>query len=1019
MDKGKERQNTSKIKQKNSYSEKLKKAKMKHAKSGNSASMVNDDKVSNTTVGTPPSTGRGKQRNQNNGKKIGHGSFPEYLPPLEVLRGLKDQSLIEGTLRINPKNYEDAFISSPAAKDQDIYIKGIVARNRAFNGDIVVVSLESPDKWKVNHGAIQDYIEMKASEEEKRILMKDCIVNVKPEPSDSQKSKFVNSNINISSVEEHYKVKTKSESVEVVDISSDNECGNEAEEKVIDAAAIQKSVDPLLDIPEASASDYESDVVEDIEESNCDLEKELNNLHIGSKIQNIIDVDNSDSDDEDVVVETSLDDLETTYETAVETTLDLDTTQDSASTSSSKKTRRGRRNKKKKVRDGNNTCAVGSTTSSTKRMTIAKPLVEYNILSVLKCAAWPEQGFVQKTGKVVSIKEFKHSRLAAGFIKPMNDNNPNFFLFSPTDSRIPRLKISSKEAPDNFKSRPELFDGVMFMASVIKWERVSMALGKLERSLGHSSDIGVRTEAILLENNIDFADFPQEVLRDLPADYETWTVSETEIKKRRDFRDECVFTIDPATARDLDDALSVKVISDGHYRVGVHIADVSHFVRSGSSLDRAALSRATSTYLVERVVPMLPRPLCEKLCSLNPHENRLTFSVEWEMNEKAEILSEWFGRSVIRSCAKLAYEDAQCLIDDRDLTGVDVARPHTLEDVSRSVKIMNNLAVQLREKREQRGALRLDQPKLCFTLNKETGLPDGFKLHEHRLSNKMIEEFMLLANMAVARKIYTSFPKVAVLRRHPDPKIDMMDKIVDQLGFLGIKIDGLSSSALAASIDRLKELGDTDKLACVTSLLSKPMELARYFCTGMLETHLYHHYALNVPLYTHFTSPIRRYPDILVHRLLDMAVRERQPDWSMDEVEKAAQHCNDRRLAAKKVGEASAEMFLALFIKECGPLTQDGVVTGVMDHSLDVLITEMGVVKRVYMDRCGVTRHKFRRVAGVSNVDMFWEDGKKLVLTILSRVKLLLSRGDKDFEFIAAIEKPEAADAEQDLITLD
>jgi len=1014
MEKGKEKHNISKTKQKNSYSEKLKKAKMKHTKASNSA--VNDK---SSTIGTP-SNGRGKQRNQNNGNKIGHGSFPEYMQPLEVLKGLKEESLIEGTLRINPKNYEDAFISSPAAKDQDIYIKGIVARNRAFNGDIVVVSLESPDKWKVNHGAIQDYIEMNASEEEKRILMKDCIVNVKQEPSDNSKNKFVNSNINISSVEKLYKAKTDKGGVEVVDISSDNEAGEKAiNNDAVSAEVIQKSVDPLLDVPEASASDYESDVVEEIEENICELDNELKNLNIGSKIPNIIDVDNTDSDDEDVVVETSLDDLETTYETAAETTIDLNTTNDSVSTSSSKRTRRGRRNKNKNNKDENNTFG-GSTSSSSRRMTVAKPLVEYNILSVLKCAAWPKQGFVQKTGKVVSIKEYKHSRLAAGFIKPMSDNNPNFFLFSPTDSRIPRLKISMREAPDNFKSRPELFDGVMFMASVIKWDKVSMALGKLERSLGHSSDIGVRTEAILLENNIDFADFPEEVLRDLPPDYETWSVSETEIKKRRDFRDECVFTIDPATARDLDDALSVKVISDGHYRVGVHIADVSHFVRSGSSLDRAALSRATSTYLVERVVPMLPRPLCEKLCSLNPHENRLTFSVEWEMNDKAEILSEWFGRSVIRSCAKLAYEDAQCLIDDKDLTGVDVAKPHTLEDVSRSVKIMNMLAVQLREKREQRGALRLDQPKLCFTLNKETGLPDGFKLHEHRLSNKMIEEFMLLANMAVARKIYTSFPKVAVLRRHPDPKIDMMDKIVEQLGFLGIKIDGLTSSALATSIDRLKEHGDTDKLACVTSLLSKPMELARYFCTGMMETHLYHHYALNVPLYTHFTSPIRRYPDILVHRLLDMAVRDRQPDWSTEEVEKAAQHCNDRRLAAKKVGEASAEMFLALFIKECGPLTQAGVVTGVMDHSLDVLITEMGVVKRVYMDRCGVSRHKFRRISGVSYVDMFWEDGTKLVLTILSRVRLLLSRGDKDFEFIAAIEKPEKADdAEPDVITLE
>merc|ERR1719391_883117 len=203
---------------------------MKHTKASNSA--VND-KITSSTIGTP-SNGRGKQRN-------------------------------------NPKNYEDAFISSPAAKDQDIYIKGIVARNRAFNGDIVVVSLESPDKWKVNHGAIQDYIEMNASEEEKRILMKDCIVNVKQEPSDNSKNKFVNSNINISSVEKLYKAKTDKGGVEVVDISSDNEAGEKAiNNDAVSAEVIQKSVDPLLDVPEASASDYESDVVEEIEENICD-----------------------------------------------------------------------------------------------------------------------------------------------------------------------------------------------------------------------------------------------------------------------------------------------------------------------------------------------------------------------------------------------------------------------------------------------------------------------------------------------------------------------------------------------------------------------------------------------------------------------------------------------------------------------------------------------------------------------------------------------------------------------------
>ena len=231
-------------------------------------------------------------------------------------------------------------------------------------------------------------------------------------------------------------------------------------------------------------------------------------------------------------------------------------------------------------------------------------------------------------------------------------------------------------------------------------------------------------------------------------------------------------------------------------------------------------------------------------------------------------------------------------------------------------------------------------------------------------------------------------------------------------------ISGLSSSSLARSIDRIKDSGDVEKLACVASLCSKPMELARYICTGMYEPHDYNHYALNVPLYTHFTSPIRRYPDILVHRLLDVAIRGKSLDWSPVEVERAAQHCNDKRLAAKKVGEASAELFLAVFIGECGPLTQAGVVTGVMDHSLDVLITQMGVVKRVYVDRCGVVRHNFRRTAGVSYVDLFWEDGSKLILTILSKVNLLLSKGDRDFEFIAVIEKPDA-NAEEEVITLD
>ena len=212
-------------------------------------------------------------------------------------------------------------------------------------------------------------------------------------------------------------------------------------------------------------------------------------------------------------------------------------------------------------------------------------------------------------------------------------------------------------------------------------------------------------------------------------------------------------------------------------------------------------------------------------------------------------------------------------------------------------------------------------------------------------------------------------------------------------------------------------------MACATSLLSKPMELARYFCTGLYETQDYHHYALNVPLYTHFTSPIRRYPDILVHRLLDAAVMRRNPGWSPVMVEQVSQHCNDKRLAAKKVGEASVELFLAVFLAECGPLIRPAVVTGIMDHSVDVLVLELGVVKRVYVDRCDLTRHGYRRAAGVSYLDMYWEDGTKLTLSILSKVEVVLTKGDRVFDFIAVIEKPDKSSSgvkeEEEVITLD
>jgi len=479
----------------------------------------------------------------------------------------------------------------------------------------------------------------------------------------------------------------------------------------------------------------------------------------------------------------------------------------------------------------------------------------------------------------------------------------------------------------------------------------------------------------LIENEVKTDEFTQAVLDSLPP--LPFVIPQEEISSRKDLRNECIFTIDPLTARDLDDAVSIEKMDDGNFRVGVHIADVSYFVKEHTELDKEAQERATSVYLVQQVVPMLPRQLCENLCSLNPNEDRLTFSVEWEMTAEGDILKEWFGRSVINSGVKLAYEHAQDMIDQPTKEWIEdelppIKHPWNTRIISEKVNMLQSIAVNLRQKREESGALRLDQPKLCFALDGQTGLPQGFKMYTHRHSNRLIEEFMLLANTSVAKKLYQCFPKLAVLRNHFPPKDNMMAQLVKDLEKYKIYLDTSSSKTLQDSLNKYRpnpikndQEGDFKhrfRYQVLMNLLSKPMQTARYFCSGyylnkaendreddeVFDYH--HHYALNVPLYTHFTSPIRRYPDILVHRLLDVAINQSSLDWEESVIQRLASHCNDKKQAAKKVSQASDEMFLASFIKECGPYIVEGMVLKVFDKAFDCLLFDMATIKRVYLE---------------------------------------------------------------------
>ncbi|KAG7525593.1 DIS3-like exonuclease 2 [Solea senegalensis] len=628
---------------------------------------------------------------------------------------------------------------------------------------------------------------------------------------------------------------------------------------------------------------------------------------------------------------------------------------------------------------------------------------------------------LQKTAKVVYIVEKKHSRAATGFLKFLPDKP--FAMFSPVDHRMPRINVPLADCPEDFSSRPGDYVNTLFICRITNWSADSnFAEGRLAKTLGQAGEIEPETEGILMEYDVDFSEFSDEALDCLPKNL-PWTIPPEELRKRRDLRKECIFTIDPATARDLDDALSCKQLPDGNFEVGVHIADVSYFVEEDNALDATASQRATSVYLVQKVIPMLPRLLCEELCSLNPLTDRLTFSVIWKITPEGKILSEWFGRSVICSCVKLSYDHAQSMIEapekmfsTEELPPMDPVHP--IDEIHQAVLNLHSIAKNLRAQRFSGGALRLDQMKLSFTLDKETMMPQGCYVYQYRDSNKLVEEFMLLANIATAHHIYRKFPELALLRRHPPPKAKMVDELQELCDQLGIDLDLSSAGALHRTLNTT--LGDDEYTSArkevLTHMCSRPMQMALYFCTGAVkdEQH-FKHYALNVPLYTHFTSPIRRYADIIVHRLLASSLKcGPHLGLSQQEVEKQASHCNDKKTLSKRVQELSSDLFFGVFVKECGPLDSEAMVMGVLDQSFDVLVLRYGVQKRIYCKSVvGVDSFHHHKVGKKSELTLVWtpDDMEKApveqIISIFTLVEVQLKADAAPMKYSAVLKRPD------------
>jgi DIS3-like exonuclease 2 len=564
-----------------------------------------------------------------------------------------------------------------------------------------------------------------------------------------------------------------------------------------------------------------------------------------------------------------------------------------------------------------------------------------------------------------------------------------------------------KENNGDFNS----LNGLLVAAELLPWRATDRRPGAtFLRVLGRAGEVDPETERILLDNGIYDEPFSEKATNCLPG--QGFQFAESEISSRKDLRTCCrVFTCDPLTARDLDDALHVKRLPDGNLEVGVHIADVSFFVPPGSDLDKEAFARATSVYLVQKVIPMLPRRLCEDLCSLNPAKDRAAFSVIWNMSPEGEILSEWFGRTMIRSCAQLNYGLVQAVIEgkangeDGSWAGVPPQfvssptfpePPHTVADLCADIRTLQELALKLRQERFRNGTVGLSEKELSITLG-PTGLPTDAVPYEIRDSNKLVEDMMLLANRRVAMRLVKEYPQFSLLRRHPAPEVGKLAKLrqaLAQQGYTDLSFE--TPRDMSESMRRVEETSQHPYIKSIVSFLAaRSMSLASYFSTGQFPESDWHHFALGFSHYTHFTSPIRRYADLLVHRLLAATLEDSAASSQVDPsqpaatateagtgtstgvgvgnssgsrqidprrvlgvaagadaseaLQRACEHCNECNKNAANADTASAKLFLGILVRGRA-VPADGVIMGIEKKRLWVYVPKFAFDQGLYFE---------------------------------------------------------------------
>ncbi|KAI9024932.1 hypothetical protein CLU79DRAFT_745488 [Phycomyces nitens] len=562
------------------------------------------------------------------------------------------------------------------------------------------------------------------------------------------------------------------------------------------------------------------------------------------------------------------------------------------------------------------------------------------------------------TGRVVGVL----NRNWRSYVATIQEESPegSFHLAIPLDPVIPKIRIRHQEA--------KLIQNQRIVVRIDHWPVSSQyPQGHYVRSLGPIHQLDTEISAILVEHGISVSQatqgFSEASLKEMPIDTKDnpWRPDQDEIKRRKDLRPLTVFSIDPPNCQDIDDALSIRELKDGNIELGVHIADVSYFVKEHSLTDLEARARGTTVYLADRRFDMLPSVLSERICSLRENVDRYSVSVLWTLDKKFKVLDVWFGRTIIRSSCEMEYEQAQQMLNGESVaTGLDPALSRKLKP---SVEKLAQVLRTMRSHRLAKGALELESSEVKFKITKDNEITDIIPKDSMEIHG-LVAEAMIMANSYVGKRVYQGYKDAALLRRHPPPSPNQFERLIKAAKSQGFSVDFSSNHSLARSLEIITRgcQQNPEITRMLKTMATMAMNEAGYVSSGQFAVSDYYHYGLALEYYTHFTSPIRRYADVVAHRQLLMCVKDSVAVMDtnvrgtvMTQDSKIAEICTNLNLKSRESKLAqrdSTELFQSLYVLQHtmkSPLIESGIISEIRSNGFYVFLPRLGLKGPVFL----------------------------------------------------------------------